>query len=271
MESSVEVVLLGDSTLDNIVWVASHEETVPFQLKELLPEGSNVINFAADGFNTRDMLEGQVPQISYHVRQHVDPFPIDVGDAFYPLIFLQGSTASHAVLSVGGNDVREILGNMESLAERIMGFMMNYPVIVNQIISQVPKLVLCLQYRPSLQQDAHYHVYQAMASLPGNGTSVQKLNTLMESTFPIIFQVAREHRLPIVDLARSFDINNPELYRSQIEPSAMGGKLIADLIAHVISNHDFEHSDSTFYYKPPGSADILQQVNDNSIPWKIED
>src|SRR3989338_4706754 len=167
-DGKLEVTLLGDSTLDNIVWVANTEEAVPAQLKERLGEQAVVINFAADGFNTKDMLEGQVPSISYAARLHADQFPIDEGDAFYPLIFIQGSASTHAVLSVGGNDVREILGRMDLLQESIMQFMINYPIIVSQIVSQIPKLTICLQYRPSVL-DSHYGVYQAMAAVPGPG------------------------------------------------------------------------------------------------------
>ena len=269
-DGKLEVTLLGDSTLDNIVWVANTEEAVPAQLKERLGEQAVVINFAADGFNTKDMLEGQVPSISYAARLHADPFPIDEGDAFYPLIFIQGSASTHAVLSVGGNDVREILGRMDLLQERIMQFMINYPIIVSQIVSQIPKLTICLQYRPSVL-DSPYGVYQAMAAVPGPGSAVQKLNKLMETVFPVIFQAARQHGLPIVDLARSFDINDSSLYVSQIEPSAEGSKLIAGLLSHVIKHHDFAAEPSTFYFKPPGTDEIVSQVNDGSFEWKVDD
>jgi hypothetical protein len=49
------LVLLGDSTLDNILWVPTPSSCIAFQLRAM---GFNVVNYAADGFTTSDVLNG---------------------------------------------------------------------------------------------------------------------------------------------------------------------------------------------------------------------
>ncbi|CZG14716.1 hypothetical protein [Legionella pneumophila] len=43
---------------------------------------------------------------------------------------------------------------------------------------------------------------------------------------------------------------NGKLYQAQIEPGDEGGELIASLITHTITHHDFQN-ESTLYAKPP--------------------
>merc|ERR1719235_1794209 len=108
------------------------------------------------------------------------------------------------------------------------------------------------QYRPSLNMDAGgYGVYRAMGTLPGPGDAVAKLNNLMEVIYTPILAAASLHRLPVIDLPRTFDIEDDSLYRCQIEPSAEGGSLIAELISHVLCNHDFAGA-SALYLKTSG-------------------
>lgn len=54
-----------------------------------------------------------------------------------------------------------------------------------------------------------------------------------------ILEFARLKGLPVIDLVRSFDVDDPTLYQCQIEPSYEGGKIISELIAYVMNNYDF--------------------------------
>lgn len=74
-DSRPSLVMLGDSTLDNIVWVGSYDNCIKAQLQRLNPN-HNVINLAADGFTSGNVLEGLYPSISYSHRKNVDPYPI---------------------------------------------------------------------------------------------------------------------------------------------------------------------------------------------------
>jgi lysophospholipase L1-like esterase len=271
MHNQEHIALLGDSTIDNVCWTG-HPKEVPAQLRDLLQSSDvRVSNLAADGFTSSDLLHGAVPHISWAKRQEVgDAFP-ETGDdrVFWPLHALESldPPATYAVISIGGNDVREILGSLDRLEVVLKDFQHNYSSILDHLCKTVPKVVLMFQYRPSFHMDAGgYGVYQAIGSLPGPGDAVAKLNHLMEAVYTPILVEASKRRLPVVDLPRTFDINNDSLYCAQIEPSAEGGKLIAELISHVVRNHDFSGS-STLYFKPSGV--ICEEINNGEACWSI--
>ena len=288
---------LGDSTLDNVVWVAGRGRPVRDHLIELSGPGMTVVNLAADGFTTGHVLHGGPATISAAARSEAgDPVPGDVMK-FTPLTHLAalpGARDATVVLSVGGNDVREILGAMHHLTTRLEKLWQNYPKIVSSVLGVSPRLVLMLQYGPAFGADKHYGVYRAMETIPGPGDGLQKLFGLFEMVYPPILELARVHRLPIVDLPRTFDVHDATLYRSQIEPSdkvqfaadawlrslsqphafcclrLQGGRLIASLLKHVLEHHDFEGGTSQFYYLPPGGSGVVVEANDGAKAWKVK-
>ena len=74
----------------------------------------------------------------------------------------------------------------------------------------------------------------------------------------------------MLDLPNTFDIRDTELYRHQIEPSAKGGELIAELIAHAVLSEGREGREgSMLISKPVGSATIVEKPNDPAVPWRI--
>jgi len=260
------IVLVGDSTLDNIVWVEGQHATVAQQIINLLK--CRVTNYAADGFTSQDVMRGAVPNISLTARRNAgDPFPaLGVDKIFKPLDHLEKSDGvSHIVLSVGGNDVREILGHLQELPTRLAGFLTNYPAILNRSLKVTPRVIIMLQYRPSRNHDG-YNVYSAMSKLTNGGDAVETLNALMEEIYPPILTLAKEHKLAVIDLPNTFDIYNNDLYRCQIEPSQKGGQIIADLISHVVNNHDWE-GPSRFYFQKEGEN--KSKINEGT-GWVIE-
>merc|ERR1711908_83421 len=103
--------------------------------------------------------------------------------------------------------------------------------------------------------------------MPGPDTAVQKLHQLMERIYAPILELARQHKLPVIDLPNSFDINDDSLYISQIEPGARGGERIAQLIAHVVQHHSFD--ESLFYrlsQQQPSMVGGLQQPSTCNTP-----
>jgi len=266
----MHIALIGDSTIDNVVWTG-HPREVSAQLREMLRSSDALVtNLAADGFTTSKVLHGGIPAISLVKREQAgDPFR-EVGDdgIFRPLVALDSldPPPTHAVISIGGNDIRAILGSMHRLEEVVKDFHYNYSLILDQVCKTVPKTVLMFQYRPSLNMDESYGVYRAMGSLPGSGDAVAKLNRLMESIYNPILKVASQRCLPVIDLPRSFDIEDDSLYRCQIEPSAAGGGLIAELISHVVLHHDFG-STSKMYFKPESC--VCEDINHGAGDWSI--
>jgi len=256
-----------------VVWVDSKQDSIPYKLAEKLASYF-IVNYAADGFTSGDVLNGAYPSISFAARHAAgDPFPVKRFEAglFKPLSAMrqlkeEGKDIKIALLSVGGNDVREILGRMEHLPKRVGMFRKNYPAIVDEIRKITPNLILMLQYQPSFKDDSHYGVYRALGKLVNNPSlSVPCLNALMEEVYGDVFKLAKEYQLPIVDLPNSFDINDKSLYRSQIEPSSKGGDIIVDLVSHVVKNHDF-NGPSQIYWKGKDTP-IKNRLND--LKWQV--
>jgi hypothetical protein len=178
---------------------------------------------------------------------------------------------THIILSVGGNDVREILRDMGKLPEVIREFAPKYMDIVDVCTTVSPNVVLMFQYRPSFYMDrGGYGVYQAIGSTPGPVDAVEKMNLLMQTIYAPILEVAREKKLPVIDLPRTFDIWNDELYSHQIEPSAKGGEVISAIVEHVVRNGSPDKPSTLYSYSPcvPG-AGIVSELPNAGEPYLI--
>lgn len=68
----------------------------------------------------------------------------------------------------------------------------------------------------------------------------------------------------MIDLPNTFDIYNEKLYVSQIEPSSVGGEIIARLIAATITVR--EHA---FFYMKKATGEIAKYQLDGAAPWKV--
>jgi len=270
-QAETRVAFVGDSTLDNIIWIGD-APCISEQLSSSLP--CAVSNLAADGFNSMDAVNGSRTVISVGLRREAgDPVEFSEDGVFRPLERLKALTPppTHIVLSIGGNDVREILGRMEKLPEIMQRFWQNYPELVKACADITPNVILMFQYRPSLSEDFHYGVYRAIGSLPGPESAIEKLNGLMVRIYQPIRALARTHGLAIVDLPRTFDVNDPDLYCSQIEPSAKGGAIISKLLGHTVLKHT-AGKPSTYYRLAPCSpedGEVIEEANDDGTEWVI--
>lgn len=209
-------------------------------------EGSpppRVVNLAADGFTSQNVLHGASPMLSQHAWAEAgEAFPIhpEYGGVLAPLDALEAlhsrDPVTHVLLSVGGNDVREILTCMHHLPRIMKDLLENYEAICTRILNMParPNLILMFQYLPCVHQ-TNYGVYQAIGSLPGPGTAMQKICSLMERIYNPVLNLARQHGLAVVDLPRTLDPYDGELYRLQIEPSAAGSSVIATVAAAAVA------------------------------------
>jgi hypothetical protein len=179
---SYNVAFLGDSTLDNVVWVHPHGgKPISSQLRDRLAlalqssRGSgysvNVSNLACDGFTSEDMLRGGSTFISGDLRARTgDPIPSVGAGNFKPLDVLatlqpkpthvtlsvgmvrpRWKISWHALMPAGGNDVREILSRLSNpgyLQTRIAGFHKNYPAILERVLPLGAHTVIMTQYKP---------------------------------------------------------------------------------------------------------------------------
>lgn len=276
--TTTRVALLGDSTLDNVCWVGEGL-AIPELLQRCLSEGLRgtvaVRNLAADGFTSTNLLQGSRQVISVGIRRDLrvqDPVPFDEDGIFRPLDQLRklAPPPTHIVLSIGGNDVREILRNMSLLPVVIPTFLRNYSEILSACLEVTPHVLPMLQYRPGFacDQDFYgvYHAVGAAATLTPmtrgykpfpapedvaknelmRCSSVGKLNFLMQECFRPIVDILRDHSLQVLDLPNSIDIFQDELFSHQIEPSHVGGIVISDALRHVMQQCT-QGKPSTFY------------------------
>ena len=237
------IVLLGDSTLDNIIWLKGYEECVKYKLSKYLGENVKISNYAADGFTTGNMLEGGFPALSYSQRLHVDPYPCELVN-FKPLEHIKElhsrDPVTDIVLSVGGNDIRVVLKSIHKLFVSMHEFVKNYQRILEECLEITPRVVIMMQYRPALYQDDVYGIYHSITM--GSGDGIDKINLLMQTMYPQLLKMAEIYALPIIDLPNTFDPRFSDLFRSQIEPSALGSSLIGKMISHVFKNHSWDNS-----------------------------
>ena len=286
--AAVHVATIGDSTIDNLIWMDKDArglfkvgDSVVGRLRAALGGGGAaagvVTNFAADGFTSSNVLHGALPMLSSAAWRKVgEPFPCAVGEALLPLQALADlhrntKPVTHVLLSVGGNDVREILQNMHALPQVVARFHENYARICERVLAlDGVKLVLMLQYQVCLSHEhGGYGVYSAMESLPGPGTGAEKLQAVMERIYGPVIKLAQTHRLAVIDLPRTFDPADAELYRQQIEPSAKGSGLIAAVVAHALATHDFA-GESVLYSRANGAFRAeANRFDGPTNPWRI--
>lgn len=192
------VVLLGDSTLDNAAYTSGGPD-VASQLRERL--GSRVTLLAVDG------------AVTWDVPRQLEGLP---------------STATHMVLSVGGNDAlmrQSILGakvrRMDKALNRMMDvideFEASYRRAVEAVVAAAPGLPLavCTIYGGAFPPDMQRLVDAALRMFNDS-----------------IFQAAFDVGAPVIDLRRV--CGEPSDYVLEIEPNERGGAKIAEALAEVI-------------------------------------
>lgn len=285
MPPQTNLVLLGDSTIDNYHWV-NDGETLEDKLKDQFGE-DHVHSLAVDGFTTRDVLQGGNRGKAVCDKKHIN------GDFYYPLSKLNEiKDPSHILVSVGGNNVREYLQSLirtapqerdASLKRILETLTQEYQQIIERIKAQKPnaKPIIMLQYTPLLANDL-YDIYFLMdllrhkqkanlwtaiqygfyklfgfIHLSSRIQALKKLHDIMATVYKPILDYAKENKIPVIDLASTLDYNDTSFYCAQIEPSVKGGKAIADLVKHVIFQHGF-HREAKLYSRPGcDQGDIL--------------
>jgi len=194
------VCLLGDSIIDNKVYVGRNELSVKEHLEAMSDSMFNQI--AVDGHTTKDVLNFQLNQL--------------------PKI------STHQVLSIGGNDLLQqisFLKNKDALTTKevmeqavckLAPIKKRYRTIVEKLSQENSKLLLCTVYEGNLTNDLFYRdiafASQAMVSM---------LND-------VIFSTAATFNVDVLELRNIFTA--PEDYANPIEPSHIGGKKLASRI-----------------------------------------
>ena len=191
------IVLLGDSIFANAAYTQGAPDVVT-HLQRLLPAGSKATLLARDGARLSE-LSGQLRRV-----------PTD---------------ASHLVISIGGNDVlqsadllnlqvRSSADALRAFASRVDAFEKAYRDGIAAAVAQGKKTVVCTVYNGALE--------------PERATSARMALALFNDA---ILRTAFDLRLDAIEL-RSICIEATD-YVLAIEPSAQGGRKIAEAIARV--------------------------------------
>ena len=189
--------LLGDSIIDNKVYVGPHELSVTEHLHNLTDDVINSI--AVDGHTTKDVIRAQLDKLPYY--------------------------STHQVLSIGGNDLLQnmfFLKNTEQLTanevfEQSVGIMApikrRYQTIVEKLSLQNSNILLCTVYEGNLLNDPL--LYDIALS---SKAMVSMLNDVVYST-------ANTYNAQVLELRNIF--TKPKDYANPIEPSHIGGSKFA--------------------------------------------
>ena len=198
------VVLLGDSTFDNLTYVQPEPDVVS-QLRELLPAGWKASLCAVDGASTDE------------VATQLSGLPHD---------------ATHLVLSVGGND---LLG--------YAGHLLQTPVATGSeallLLARVAGVFESM-YRRALQTCLATRLPLVVCTIYEGNFADQEFQTVARVAVAVfddcILRLARENGVRAIDLRPI--CNLPEDYANPIEPSAIGGWKIASSIWQAISSDE---------------------------------
>ena len=189
--------LLGDSIIDNKIYVGPHELSVTEHLHNLCDDVINSI--AVDGHTTKDVIHNQLDLLPQY--------------------------STHQVLSIGGNDLLQnmyFLKNRERLSanevfEQAVGIMApikrRYQTIVEKLSLQNSNILLCTVYEGNLLNDPL--LYDIALS---SKAMVSMLNDIVYST-------ANMYNAEVLELRNIF--TKPRDYANPIEPSHIGGSKFA--------------------------------------------
>ena len=189
--------LLGDSIIDNKIYVGPHELSVTEHIHNLSDDVINSI--AVDGHTTKDVIHAQLDLLPQY--------------------------STHQVLSIGGNDLLQnmyFLKNQERLTtnevfEQAVGIMApikrRYQTIVEKLSQQDSNILLCTVYEGNLLNDPL--LYDIALS---SKAMVSMLNDIVYST-------ANTYNAQVLELRNIF--TKPKDYANPIEPSHIGGSKFA--------------------------------------------
>ncbi|WP_435018208.1 SGNH/GDSL hydrolase family protein [Tundrisphaera sp. TA3] len=209
------LVLLGDSTLDNLAYVRGGPAVIE-QVRDHLPGGWTASLLAVDGAR----IDG--------VPRQLDRLPED---------------ASHLALSIGGNDLLAESGVLEKpagsvgaglllLAEVRDRFEAAYAGLLQRVMATGLPLVVCTVYEPR----------------PPDAIQRRATATAVGLFDDVIVRSARRAGVPVLDLravcSGDADFANP------IEPSSAGGDKIARHLVEIALRHDFGGRRAVVYPSP---------------------
>lgn len=208
---STYVHTIGDSTLDNFKWMLDNESdatqakrnSVEGQLQERLNHKCHssyqVVSHAYDGFTTSSVLNGDNVgrvfsirpngdlseyQRTYLIDRDIDPtsnsYFVEPLEQFKNSVNENPDARHYVVISVGGNDFRERLGNPLAMLQEIPSVHQRYLQILNEVKSLKDRNIrpiLMFQYRLDVHHD-NYKIYEILKKVGLVFCAIQSLSFL---------------------------------------------------------------------------------------------
>lgn len=206
------IILCGDSVFDNKAYVENGQDVIS-HLRHRIPSDWQATLRAVDGCTVENVFKQ---------------------------VFDLPSDASHLVVSAGGNDAllnADLLQQMakstaevfNKMADVASTFEFHYAAMLKGILKLEKPTALCTIYYPRIPD-----------------TNAQKIAVSALTYFnDVIIRQAFLKGLPLIDL-RLICIDDAD-YANEIEPSAIGGRKIADAIYRLVNNHRFDRKQTTVF------------------------
>lgn len=250
---NMRITLVGDSVLDNFYWLFDRTHDLKYELNQL---GYEVDNFAVDESKVGDIIYGIEPRDVYQQTRHY-PYPCDKEGKVNPLKLLSSNGSDLCVISVGGNDMRvnmwKIALGIDNFINSVLdqSFIDNLDHVLTNVKMRSKRTVLVCVYVPYLGRGSRYESFSGYRS------------KVFDKLLSVYKTIAQKHDIPLLDLSRTFDYNNRIHYGStEIEPSNLSNKCIADCIDYICNNYN----GYAVYYAPDcDSSDIRVESGASDI------
>ena len=219
-----KIALLGDSIIDNEVYVEDGEFSVLEHLESL--SDHNYIQLAVDGHTTFEVSDRQLSEL-------------DKDNDFI-------------ILSIGGNDLLEHLPllldninkhtftrNLEIINEFLEPIRERYEKIVEHLSKENGELLLCTVYNGDFERDAEHERFEEYEELISGIDDLLKgqqvAATVLARVFnDVVYSTGSKFNVNVLELREIFTESND--YANPIEPSHAGGEKLAKEIIKWIEN-----------------------------------
>ena len=226
------ILLLGDSIIDNRTYVLEGELEVTAHLKKLYLDEPDVsiTNNAVDGDTMYDLKNNHLDTPDVEEASHT-VVSIGGNDLLQNISFLQRTSELSKIMGkdarIGKWGVKELNPSRnrvfeETYFEIIKPFTKQYETIVANLSNHRAKLLLCTVYEGDLVDSDEF-------------SDVNNSSKTMVSVFnDIVYRTANKYGADVLELREIFV--RPEDYANPIEPSHIGGGKLAKAIQKWVDN-----------------------------------
>ena len=226
------ILLLGDSIIDNRSYVLKDELDVTAHLKKLYSDHPNVsiTNNAVDGDTMYDLEYNHLDTPDIEEASHII-VSIGGNDLLHNISFLQRTSELSKIMGKDARidkwGVKELNPSRnrvfeETYFEIIKPFTKQYETIVANLSNHRAKLLLCTVYEGDLVDSDEF-------------SDVNNSSKTMVSLFnDIVYRTANKYGADVLELREIFV--SPEDYANPIEPSHIGGGKLAKAMQKWVDN-----------------------------------